>query len=187
MKKVAALLLAITLLLSGCSNAQKYIDRAVALRSKLLTGNGCSFVAEITADYGDKLHVFSLKCQSDSRGDVAFTVEAPESIAGITGTISQKSGKLTFEDAALSFPLLADDQVTPVSAPWILLKTLLGGYITSAGQEGELLRLTIDDSYEEEALQVDVWLDGENRPVQADICYDGRRILSLSIKEFAFL
>ena len=187
MKKSAAVLITIILLLTGCSNAQKQIDRAVDLRSKLLTGNGCTFIAEITADYGDKLHVFALKCQSDSRGDLAFTVEAPESIAGITGTVSQKSSKLTFDNTALDFPLLADDQVTPVSAPWILMKTLLGGYITSAGQEGELLRLTIDDSYEEEALRVDVWLDGENRPVQADILYDGRRILSLTIKDFAFL
>jgi hypothetical protein len=68
---------------------------------------------------------------------------------------------------ALTFPPLADGQVAPVSGPWILLKTLLGGYLTACGMEDDLLRLTIYDSYEEDALQMEIWLNGENLPVQA--------------------
>ena len=168
MKKVPALLL-ILLLLSGCANARDQIDRALGLRSRLLQGEGCSFTAGITADYGDQLHTFTLECRGDRQGNLAFTVTEPETIAGITGIISGDGGKLTFDDTALDFPLLADGQVTPVSAPWLLLMTLRGGYLTGAGEEGELLRLAVDDSYEEDALHLDIWLDGEDRPVQADI------------------
>ena len=79
---------------------------------------------------------------------------------------------------------MTDDQLSPVSAPWIFLRTLRSGYLTSAGMDGEQLRLTINDSYEEDALQLDIWLDGDDVPVRAEILYDGRRILSLSVKKF---
>ena len=158
----------------------------MGLRAQLL-GHSCSFDAEITADYGDKLHTFSVSCEGDSQGNLGFTIRAPESISGITGSVSKENGKLTFADTALAFPLLADGQVTPVSAPWLLLKTLQSGYLTSAGMEEDLLRLTINDSYEENALQLDIWLNDGNQPILADILYDGRRILALSVKNFQIL
>ena len=182
MKKLSVLLI-VLLFLGGCSGKQEELERAMTLRAKLLASE-CSFDAKITADYGDKLYVFAMTCQGDSRGNLTFTVTEPESIAGITGVISQDGGKLTFDDTALAFPLMADEQLTPVSAPWILLKTLRGGYLTSANTEEELLHLTIDDSYEEDALQLDIWLDGQNLPVQSDILYDGRRILTVQVSNF---
>ena len=182
MKKMSALLVLI-LLLGGCSGRQEELERAMTLRAKLLASE-CSVDVKITADYGDKLYVFAMTCQGDSRGNLTFTVTEPESIAGITGVISQDGGKLTFDDTALAFPLMADDQLTPVSAPWILLKTLRGGYLTSANMEEELLHLTIDDRYEEDSLQLDIWLDGQNLPVQSDILYDGRRILTVQVSNF---
>ena len=181
-KKLSVLLI-VLLFLGGCSGKQEELERAMTLRAKLLASE-CSFDAKITADYGDKLYVFAMACQGDSRGNLAFTVTEPESIAGITGIISQDGGRLTFDDTALAFPLMADDQLTPVSAPWIFLKTLRGGYLTSANTEEELLHLTIDDSYEEDALQLDIWLDGQNLPVQSDILYDGRRILTVQVSNF---
>ena len=153
------------------------------LRVALLS-SGCSFDADITADYGDEVYNFSVTCEGDSDGNLGFTVTAPESIGGITGIIDQTCGKLTFDDTAVTFPLLADGQLSPVSAPWILLKTLRSGYLTAAGMEGEDLRLTIDDSYEEDALGLDVWLNGENQPIRADILYDGCRILAMKVSNF---
>lgn len=185
MKKLAVLFVCLVML-TGCIGNNGDLDRAMGLRAKLLSGS-CSFDAEITADYGDQLYSFSVSCTGEASGKLSFTVTAPETIAGITGIISKGEGKLTFDDTALEFPLLADGQVTPVSAPWLLLKTLQGGYLTAAGMDGELLRLTIDDSYEEDALQLDIWLNGEDLPVRAEILYDGRRILTLAVSNFTFL
>lgn len=182
MKRIGAIFI-VLILLTGCSSGESEINRAMELRAKLLRSD-CSFTAEITADYGDKVYTFVLACSGDARGDLAFEVVEPESISGITGTITGEGGFLTFDDAALQFDLLADDQVTPVSAPWIFLKTLRGGYLTAAGEEADLLRVTIDDSYEDDALQLDIWLNDENIPVQADILYDGLRILSLKVTDF---
>lgn len=186
MKKVGVLFLFL-FFLAGCDNAPKEIERGMMLRSALLQGNGCSFEADITADYGDQVHNFLVSCQGTREGDITFTVTAPETISGITGTVTEDGGMLTFDGTALHFDPMTDKQITPVIAPWILLKTLRSGYITSAGMEEGFLRLSVDDSYDENALHLDIWLDADNTPVQADILYDGRRIVSLRVGNFAIL
>ena len=183
MKRILLIVLSV-LLLSGCTADRALENRALALRSKLLNSNACSFDAVVTADYGDKLYSFSLNCAVEGAGIMTFTVSQPETISGITGTISLQGGKLTFDDKVLSFSLLADEQLSPVSAPWILYKTLTGGYLTSCVQEGDYLRLSLDDSYEEDALHLDVWLGAGDLPMQAEILYDNRRILTLQIENF---
>ena len=176
----------ILLLLTGCGKHDEELDRAMALRAKLLTAS-VSFDAEITADYGDAVHTFSVYCEGDNQGNLGFRVTAPETIADISGRCDAGEGKLTFRDTVLAFPLLAEDQLSPVSAPWIFYMTLRGGYLTAAGMEEELLRLTIDDSYDDDALTVDIWLDESDNPIRAEILYDGRRILTLTIENFQIL
>jgi len=183
LKRIVAVFLTVVLL-SGCTGKRDELDRAMKLRASLLGCLGCSFDVTITADYGDALHEFAMSCQTGGRGDVEFTVTRPETIAGITGKISSGEGKLTFDGAALQFPLLADDQVTPISGPWILMKTLLGGYLTAANEEDDLLHLTISDSYEEDALQMEIWLNAEDQPISAEILYDGRRIITMTVENF---
>ena len=185
MKRLAVLFFAVVLF-TGCAGKTPALERAMTLRAKLLASD-CSFDTEVSADYGDQVFTFGITCEGDSDGRLEFLVTAPESISGITGIAEQDSGKLTFTDTALTFPLLADGQVSPVSAPYLLMKTLRGGYLTAAGMEGELLRLTIDDSFEEDALQLDIWLNGQDQPVQADILYDGRRILTMTVRNFQIL
>ncbi len=171
------------LLLTGCTGKEAELDRAMSLRAGLL-GSCCTFDAEITADYGSSIQTFRVYCEGNSQGDLGFTVTAPESIAGITGRIEKGEGKLSFQDTALAFPLLAEEQLSPVSSPWIFWNTLRGGYLTAAGMEDDLLRLTIDESYEEDALTVEIWLDEGDSPIRAEILYDGRRILTLTIENF---
>lgn len=176
----------VLVMFTGCLGENKELDRAMELRAELLCHN-CSFHTEITADYGEEVYSFGMYCEGDSKGNLGFEVTSPETISGIRGRVSGDVGALTFSDAVLEFPLLADDQVTPVSAPYLLLKTLQGGYVRSVGEEDNLLRMTIDDSYEEDALQLDIWLDESNLPVRAEILYDGRRILTMVVRDFRIL
>ena len=182
MKRIG-LLLGVVLLLTGCGKG-KELDRAMALRTELLAASECSFRTEITADYGDKVHSFTMDNHSDGNGNVEFTVVGPDSISGITGSVGNSGGELTFDDTALAFPLLADGQLAPVTAPWLLIKTLRSGYLTSAGMEGALLRITIDDRYEEDALTADIWVNDENSPVRAEFSWQGRSILTIQVEDF---
>lgn len=183
MKKLLGVL-CVVLLFTGCGGKSQELEQAMGLRARLLASQGCSFDATITADYGDELHTFAMSCESDNRGNVSFSVTAPESIAGITGKVDGEGGKLTFDDKALHFDLMADNQITPVSGPWILMKTLLGGYITSCGMDGEYLRLAVDDSYEDDALHLDIWLNEDDKPVRGEIFFDSRRIVTLELQNF---
>lgn len=157
------------------------------LRQEILTANGCQFHAVITADYGDKIYTFAMDCAFDNSGNMRFSVTEPQTISGVTGIIQMDGGHLTFDDQVLAFPLLADDQLTPVSAPWVFMRALRSGYLHSGGMENETLHLYIDDSYEDDAMQVEVWLDGSNAPVQAEILWRNRRILSITIADFVCL
>ncbi len=186
MKPMALMLLCCCLLI-GCGREAGEMDRGMKLRSTLLQAQEISFDVDISADYGDTIQLFSMACRADKEGNVSFTVTAPETISGITGRIAGGEGQLVFDETVLHFGLLTDEQLSPVSAPWILMKTLRSGYLKAAGMEEEMLRLTIDDSYEDDALQLDVWLDEKDLPSRAEVLYDGRGILSMCVKNMTIV
>lgn len=185
--KKACVLAVLVVILAGCSHSSQELERGLELRSRLQKAASTSFEAEITADYGEKIYTFSMSCEGKNNGDLLFTVTKPETIAGITGRFDHEGGALTFDEHALHLGLLADGQTTPVAASWIVYKSILGGYLTCAGLEDGSVRLTIDDSYADDALTVDVWLDENDLPASAQILYKGRSFLSLSIKNFQIL
>lgn len=184
MKKLISLVLLV--LLAGCA-FQDNVDKAIALRQQLLNSKGCKFDAEITADYSDKLYTFAMKCTADSNGNVDFCITSPETIAGIEGNINAENGQLRFDDQILVFDLLTEELITPISTPWLLLKTLRGGYIDAAGIDGDLYRVQIDDSYEDDPLRLDIWLNADNQPSCADVFHDGRRVVSIKLENFQLL
>ena len=157
MKKIF-LLVCVAALLAGCGAGEEQLDRAMVLRADMIA-QALSFDAQITADYGSESFTFCMFCSVDTGGSMTFRVTEPSAIAGISGTVDASGGKLTFDDAALGFELMADGQISPVSAPWVLIRTLRGGYLTSCTQEEGSLRISIDDSYELDALHLDIWLD----------------------------
>ena len=173
--------------LVGCSHESSALDRAMQLRSQLMAQEYCSFEAHIVADYGDVIYSFTLDCVGNATGDIRFAVTEPESISGINGKLSQQSGQITFDDVALSFPMLAEGLVTPISGPWVLYAALRGGNITSAGVDGDYTRLTVHDSYAEDSVMLEIWLTNDNIPTQADIYWENRRILTMQIRNFQFL
>lgn len=184
--KRSAVLLLILVLLTGCGSQKAELDRAMALRAKLMASQGCAFDAVITADYGTETQTFSVSCEADYQGNMTFTVTAPETIAGISGTVAADGGALTFDDKVLSFELLAQGQVTPVSGPWLLVRTLLGGNVTACTEEDGMVRVSIDDGYQEDALHLEVWLEAE-QPKFAEVVWKDRRILTLEIENFRIL
>jgi len=185
MKRWLAILVFL-LMLTGCSGHQESMDRAMNLRTKVLSSD-LRFTAKITADYGDVSYDFGMDCQVSSKGVLTFSVTEPQSICGITGTVDTAGGKLTFDGQALAFELMADGQISPVAAPWVFANTLRSGYLTSCGVDGDLTRLTVQDSYQRDALHLDIWLNGEDQPVRSEILWQGRRILTLQIENFTFV
>lgn len=184
MKRILSVVIVI-LLLCGCSSGSNVYEQVITLRSKLQSCDKCTFSADITADYGEKVYTFTLDCTSDSYGSIQFVVTSPESIAGISGQISNNSGLLTFDERSLAFELLADGCASPISAPWLVMRALLGGYISSCAANEKGLIIQIDDSYEEDPLTLEVCTDQQLYPTHADILWQGRRIMAVGIKNFS--
>jgi hypothetical protein len=186
MKRVLILLIML-LSLSGCGNNRSSLEPAMELRQKITKGNGCTFDTEITADYVDKLYTFRMHCESDANGNMTFSVVSPDSIAGIQGSLSSNGGQLKFEDQILAFSMLADGQITPVSAPWIFIQALEGGYIRGCEAGKDSTHIIVDDTYKQSNLQVDIYLSADGSPVQGDILWGGRRILTVEVENFRIL
>ena len=174
----------VCLLLTGCAGPQT--ERATALRSRFL-GEGCAFDARITADYGAAVWEFSMQCKADRDGTVRFTVFEPEEIAGISGQVGENGSDLRFDGQALGFPLLADGQLSPAGAPWVLIKALRCGCIRTSTAAGEGLRLCIDDRYEDKAITLEIMTAEDDLPAEAEYFWEGRRILTLKLENFRFL
>lgn len=186
MKRFFALVL-VVMTLTACGKKNTALDNALSFRKSLLSAEGCSFDAVITADYGDVIYNFKLGCRSEGENELAFTVLQPEAIAGITGTIDQDGGNIIFDDKALFFNTMADGQISPISSPWLMLRTLKSGYIKGAGNSANGEYIQIYDSYKEDALLLNYWLHENNIPNFAEIYWQGRRVVSIEIENFEIL
>ena len=176
----------VLLLLTGCGGQKGDLGEALAFRTKLLSARGCAFTGDITADYGDRSYSFTVDCEADQDGNLRFSVTAPETIAGISGQVEAQGGKLTFDDTALDFGLLADGQVSPVTCPYFMVDAWRQAYLSAAGQTEDGLRITFDTSFDGLPLSVDLWLR-EETPVFCELGYAGRRVLSMEIRSFQYL
>ena len=181
--KITAVFLVVCLL-CGCGAGDDALDQAMDLRKQLLEADGCSFLTVVTADYAEAIYTFQMQCSADNTGALKFTVTDPETIAGITGNIAQDKAALTFDDKVLAFPMLADGELTPVSAPWIFLNTLRSGYLKGCSKDDDGITIYIDDSFEENPLHLLIRLDENMTPIYADIVWQERRILSLDVCDF---
>ncbi len=179
-------LLCVVFLLGGCGKKDTLPDKIMSFRQRLLNG-GCVFDTEITADYGDRTYTFAMNCKMEKDGSVVFTVTAPESIAGITGVMSEMSGGLTFDDQVLAFEMLADGQITPVSAPWHMLEALRGGFLHGYCETDEGMLVQINDSYKGENLLSEIHMDREGNLLSCELYWSERRFMTLSVSNFAFL
>lgn len=185
MKKVMVLL-ATMLLLGGCGKTEDVQNDLLKMR-KELSGNEYTFLAYIHADFGENTYDFKLDCKFDAVGNMTFTIISPETISGITGKIDTAGGALIFDEEAVVFNLLADGQVSPVCAPWLVMKGLCGGFLSSWGQESDSTILTIDDSFQGESISFRVSVTKNLQPLSAEILWEDRCILSITVENFRYL
>ena len=173
-------------MLFGCSNSDT-LEPALQLRQMLQNAQKCTFDAVITADYSDHIYTFEMDCSTDKSGDMTFTVVKPESISDVSGKITANSGALIFDDKVLGFAPIADDYITPVMAPWVMINSLRSGYITSVGKDGDNYLITVNDSYESDALELEIWVENGTSVVRCEMLYRGRRCLTLDVEKFEII
>lgn len=180
----AAVIMLILCILSGCASDTAYLDKPMQFRSKLLETEQCTFEAVVSAHYPDAEYQFGLTSIVDSSGTLSFTVTEPDTISGISGKIGDDGAALTFDDQVLAFPILADDRLSPVSGPWVFYHTLRSGYLSGSQRNDAGYLLSIEDSFSEDPLHLQIQTDEACTPVYAEIYYHEKMVLSLDISSF---
>lgn len=184
MKLIVAVM--VVCMLCGCSSGNSALDRAVQLREELLAADTCSFDVFVTAHYPNAVYQFELSCTVNN-GKLRFAVTSPETIHGICGEISENDADLSFDDTVLAFPIMAEDRLTPVSAPWIFYNTLRSGYLAACTETEDGLTISIDDSFLENPLHLQIRTNVNEIPVYAEIYHQDKMVISLDVSNFTLL
>jgi len=172
-------------LLSGCGKQERATEKALAFRTNLMQSQGCSYIADIMADYGERVYEFTVQVES-TLDETKILVLSPDEISDISATITEHETCIEFDDAELDFGKMANGYISPVSAPWLLARCWIGEYISSSGADGEMEKVTYLKGYDEEELTVNTWLNAEGIPIQAEILFENRRCLAIAIRDFQF-
>lgn len=167
----------------SCRSADRAMQETLDFRTTVLQSGGCNFDAAVTAEAGECSYDFCMTCAYDGE-DAHFTVTEPENISGICGRVRNEQADIDFEDIALEFPV-ESELVSPVKTGKLLGDAWARDYISAAGADGELCRMTAKHGYDEDELTVDTWLR-EKKPVYAEISYNGKTLLSCKIDNFCF-
>ena len=184
MYKLIALLVSI-LMLGGCS-AQKELEPLYQLRRCLEQGSECAFDVHIISQSDMHIHRFKLSCVT-TKDVLRFEVLEPESIRGICGSVSNGGGAVEFDDTLLSFPLLADGEISPVIAPWLLMGCLKDGLVRYAGKTDGGYSVAFHYSFRGEELRVEALLTENGTPQSCELFWSGKRILQLEVSSFRYL
>jgi len=175
------------LFLTACGKKQEDIRQpALNFRTTVMKHGGCIYEADITADFGDHAYVFTLACDYTPGQQANFTVLQPQSIAGIGGTVSALGDRIVFDGVDLDFGQLANGYVVPLEMPWLLGQCWTEEYIASVGKDGEYTLITYLHGYDDGEVTVETWLDKNGIPVQSDVTYDGRRCVTVCIRDFRY-
>ena len=178
-KKLALLLCTVPMLLSACS-AKRPAQPPLTFRTALLQSGG------ITADYGESAASFTLDCVFSPETGASVTVTEPESIAGIQAQVKDTAASVSYDGMQLGLGSLANGNLAPLAAPYVLGQCWAGEYIDSTGTEDGLLRTTYRMGYEEKELVVDTWFSQEPlAPVRAELSFEGRMVLRADISAFS--
>lgn len=171
-------------MLTGCRASGGAMQQALQLRTELLQAGGCRYAADVSVNYDDVRFDFSLDCVCGADGAARMTIRAPQTLAGIAAELEGSSARVKFEDTAVAFGLMADGNLAPMQLPQLFVQALCADYISSAGQEGDAVRVTYLHGYDDDELTVDVWLSGALLPEYAEVSYQGQMLAAMTITDF---
>ena len=107
-----------------------------------------------------------------------------ETLAGITAAVDETGGTVTYDGLMMDFGLLANGRLAPAAGPAVVAYCWSSAYLAAGGEEDGRFRATYEKDYEEKMLKVDTWFEN-GIPIYAEVCYNGQRILNLTISEFS--
>ena len=180
MKKKASFLLALTVLLTGCT-AQEPTEYIQSQYDKVASAE---MEAEVTLHLPEENRTFTIACRYAAQGETTITILAPEELQGVTAVVEGEELTVSYEDMMLPAGTL--DTVCPANVLPFLLRQLAGGYVMAWGEENregvDCCCLTLEDEHNRST----VWIEKSSLlPRFASIAgTDGKEVLSVRMLTF---
>ena len=177
-----AVLLAALLSLAACSNSasgESPEDFALRIREELTNAERLVVGADITADYGDRVYIFSVKYTGSAEvGEIK--VLSPEEVAGIVAEVTLESCVLVYDGVRLDTGALTDGGLSPAGALPALICEWQNGRVLSIDREKLDGADTLAISTEIGGLvSQKTWFDViTHLPVRAEISDGGRMVVA---------
>lgn len=184
MKRTITLLLSLTLLLGGCGEKESAAADIQAQYGSIATAE---LEAEVTFHMAQEDRSFTLQCAYTPQ-ESTITVTAPETVKGISATVTAEGLSIAYQGAVLSAGKVGD--IGPVNALPCLLRAVAEGYLVEEGRETvagvDCRRLTLDTMAGETAVTCTAWLDAETLlPRYAELSCDGAVLVSITPLAFS--
>ncbi len=190
MRKLLLCLPMMTLLLAACgpAGASREEQLALVIRGEYLEMSACAARMAVTADYGQRIYQFEMDAALEGE-QATLTLTAPETVAGITATISGPEGRLEYGGVSVETGSMDPEGLSPVSAFPALMDAARSGYITACAleEEGGLLRVDCGDpeGAAGEGREISLWFDAAGHGlVRGEISVDGFRAILCEFSSF---
>lgn len=174
------------LLLAGCARRGNSVQKALDFRTDLMAADECTFSADVTADYTDRVYQFSMDCSYDPASNTAgLTVTAPDTISGIAARVDGENAKVQFADASLELGTMAGGQVAPMQLPQLLGCAWTQSYIDAMSREDDGYLVTYRSGYGSDELVIDTYFSSQMSPTRCEIYSDNVCVLAAEIEDFS--
>ena len=184
MKRMLILPLCLLLLCGGCG---KKSGAAADIQAQYGRIHTAQMEAEVTFHTPQENRSFTLQCAFTPESSTV-TVTAPETVAGVSATVSGGELTIAYDGAVLSAGSVG--RFGPVNALPCLLRAIGSGYLLEEGREtledADCYRLTLDATAGDTPLKCTVWLDMETLlPHYAEFAADDTVVVSVKLLAFS--
>ena len=174
--------------LTGCGQGVEAEQQALNMRGQYLSDTPCSMVAELTADYGQRVYTFTVSADV-TQEEMTLTIQEPDLLSGITAHLTEDSSSLVYDGLVLELGELDVDGLSPMEAIPALFESIRGDYMAECILNEEDATLTIHytdpDQQQETGRETTVVFETETGAIkQGEINVDGRRVITLTCQEF---
>lgn len=168
-------------LLSGCSAVKHPEDIASSVRDAYTAAASIQMVADITSDLDEETMTYQIGYdyeKQDETSSAVMTVLAPESIAGITATITGEDFCFAYDGTELETAMPDRKGLTPADVITYLLYDLMHAVPAQVWTEGDLLALRFEQTTDEGTAVKEVYLNPDTGTLsEARIYCDGEQIM----------
>ncbi len=177
---------AILLLCSGCSAVKDPESLAASVRDAYASASSIETVAEIVSDLDEETMTYQIGYLYQQEGEsesAVMTVLAPESIAGITATVTGEDFCFTYDGTELETVMPDREGLTPADVTTYLLYDLMNTVPAQVWMEGDLIALRFEQTTEACTSVKEVYVDPETGALnEARIYCEGKQIMQCTFE-----